>query len=84
VIIIFAGVGRGIGLRHQSLQPYVVIKILVLQLQMMQDAHVKLNPGFPCQKVAINKNKTRCQETGLIFEEETNKVLHMEHRFVWC
>jgi len=67
VIIIFVWVGRGIGLRHQSLQPYVVIKILVLQLQMMQDAHMKLNPGFPWRKVAINKKKTRCQENGLIF-----------------
>ena len=51
---------------------------------MMQDVHVKLNPGFLLQNVAINKKKTRLQEIGLKFEEETNKVRHMEHRLVWC
>jgi len=84
VIIIFIGVGQGIGLRHQLLQPCLIIKILILQLQMMQDVHVKLNPGFLLQNVAINKKKTRLQEIGLKFEEETNKVRHMEHRLVWC
>ena len=24
------------------------------------------------------------QQTGLKFEEETNKMLHVEHGFVWC
>ena len=24
------------------------------------------------------------QQTGLKFEEETNKMLHLEHGFVWC
>jgi len=84
VIIIFVGVGRVIGLRHQSLQPYLVIKILLLQLQIMQVLHVKLNPVFPWKNVATNKKKTRCQDTGLKFEEETSKVLHLEHSFVWC
>ena len=84
LIIIFVGVGRGIGLRYLSLQPYLVIKILILQLQIMQDVHVKLKPVFPWRKFAINKKKTRYQENGLKFEGEASKVLHMEHRFVWC
>jgi hypothetical protein len=24
------------------------------------------------------------QQTGLKFKEETSKVLHLEHSFVWC
>jgi hypothetical protein len=24
------------------------------------------------------------QQTGLEFKEETSKVLHLEHSFVWC
>jgi len=24
------------------------------------------------------------QQIGLQFEEETNKMLHLEHGFVWC
>jgi len=24
------------------------------------------------------------QQTGFKFEEETNKMLHLEHGFVWC
>jgi len=30
------------------------------------------------------KKKTLCQQTGLKFKEETNKVLHLEDRFIWC
>ena len=35
-------------------------------------------------KATFNKKKTLCQQTDLKFKEETNKVLHLEHRFVWC
>jgi hypothetical protein len=31
-------------------------------------------------KAAFNKN----QQIGLKFEEETSKMLHLEHDFVWC
>jgi hypothetical protein len=34
-------------------------------------------------KAAFNK-KTFHQQTGLKFEDETSKVLHFEHSFVWC
>jgi len=34
--------------------------------------------------VAFNKKKTFCHQTGLKFKEETNKMLHLEHSFVWC
>jgi hypothetical protein len=36
-------------------------------------------------KAAFNKKKTLFyQQTGLKFEEETSKMLHLEHGFVWC
>ena len=36
-------------------------------------------------KAAFNKMKTPFyQQTGLKFEEETSKMLHLEHSFVWC
>jgi hypothetical protein len=35
-------------------------------------------------KAAFNKKKTFHQQTGLKFKEETSKVLHLEHSFVWC
>jgi len=36
-------------------------------------------------KAAFNKKKTLFyQQTGLKFEEETSKMLHLEHDFVWC
>jgi hypothetical protein len=35
-------------------------------------------------KAAFNKKKTFYQQTGLKFKEETSKVLHLEHSFVWC
>ena len=30
------------------------------------------------------KNTLFYQQTGLKFEEETNKMLHLVHGFVWC
>jgi hypothetical protein len=36
-------------------------------------------------KAAFNKKKTFFhQQTGLKFKEETSKLLHLEHIFVWC
>ena len=35
-------------------------------------------------KAAFNKTRTFYQQIGLKFEEETNKMLHLEHGFVWC
>ena len=35
-------------------------------------------------KAAFSKKKTFYQQIGLKFEEETNKMLHLEHAFVWC
>jgi len=35
-------------------------------------------------KAAFSKKKTFYQEIGLKFEEGTNKMLHLEHGFVWC
>jgi len=34
--------------------------------------------------IAFNKKKTFCHQTELKFKEETNKMLHLEHSFVWC
>ena len=35
-------------------------------------------------KAAFSNKKTFYQQIGLKFEEETNKMLHLEHGFVWC
>jgi len=35
-------------------------------------------------KAAFSKKKTFYQQIGLKFEEETNKMLHLEHDFVGC
>jgi hypothetical protein len=34
--------------------------------------------------VKFNKKDSFYQQIGLQCEEETNKVLHLEHNFVWC
>jgi len=50
---------------------------------MMEDVHVKLNPGMPWQKLHSARRKLFFyQQIGLKYEEETNKMLHLEHGFV--
>ena len=34
-------------------------------------------------KAAFSKKKTLYQQIRFKFEEETNKMLHLEHGFVW-
>ena len=51
---------------------------------MMEDVRVKLNPGFPWQKLRSQEEDSLYQQTGLKFEEETSKMLHLENGFVWC
>jgi hypothetical protein len=41
-----------------------------------------LHSGKKC--AAFNNKKTLYQQIGLTFEEETSKMLHLEHGFVWC
>jgi hypothetical protein len=45
---------------------------------MMEDIFVKLNRELPWQKDSLY------QQIGLKFVEETSKMLHLEHGFVWC
>jgi len=51
---------------------------------MMEDVRVKLNPGLLWQKLHSTKEDSFYQQMGLKFEEETSKMLHLEHGFVWC
>jgi hypothetical protein len=46
---------------------------------MIEDVRVKLNPELPWQKLRSTRRLS-----GLKFEEETSKMLHLEHGFVWC
>jgi hypothetical protein len=41
---------------------------------------------FAMAKAESNKKKKSLfyQQIGLTFEEETSKILHLEHVFVWC
>jgi hypothetical protein len=48
---------------------------------MMQDIHVKLDPGLPWQK---QRSTRRDQQTGLKFKVEATEMLQLEHSFVWC
>jgi len=50
----------------------------------MEDVRVKLNPGLPWQKLHSTRRRPFYQHIGLKFEEETTKMLHLEHGFVWC
>jgi hypothetical protein len=49
---------------------------------MMEDVRAKLNPGLPWQK--LHSRRLFYQQIGLKFEEESSKMLHLEHGFVWC
>jgi hypothetical protein len=51
---------------------------------MMQGVHVKLNPELPWLNSIQQEEESFHQQTGLKFKEETSKVLHLEHCFVWC
>ena len=51
---------------------------------MMQDVHVKLNPGLPWQKQHSTRKRLFSQQFGLKFKEETSNILHLEYSFVWC
>jgi hypothetical protein len=51
---------------------------------MMQGEHLKLNPEMPWQKQHSTRRRLLRQQTVLKFKEQTSKVLHLEHSFVWC
>ena len=51
---------------------------------MKQDVSMKLNPGLPWQKQHQQEEDSFHQQIGLKFKEETSKMLHLEHSFVWC
>jgi hypothetical protein len=44
---------------------------------------LKLNPGLPRQK-QYSTRRLFSLKIGLLLKVETNKVLHLEHSFVWC
>ena len=61
-----------------------LVYIIYLGTLMMQDVHVKLNPGLPWQSSIQREEDYFHQQNELKFKKETSKVLHMEHSFVWC
>ena len=63
-----------------SILTYIYIYIYIL----MEHVRVKLNPGFPWKKLRSTRRRRSLQQIGLKFEEESSKMLHMEHGFVWC
>jgi hypothetical protein len=48
---------------------------------MIENVGVNLNSGLP--KAAFKKKKLFYQKIGLKFEEETSKMLHLEHGVLW-
>jgi hypothetical protein len=55
---------------------------LVSMAKVMQDVHAILNPVLSWQKQQQEYHFH--QQTGLKFEEETDKLLHLEYNFLWC
>ena len=52
---------------------------------MMQDVHVKLNPGFPWQSTFLQEEGFFHQQIGLKnLRKKLVKLLHLEHSFVRC
>ena len=51
---------------------------------MMEDVRVKLNPELPWKNRVQQEEDSLYQQIGLKFEEETSKMLHLEHGFLWC
>ena len=51
---------------------------------MTEDVRVKLNSGLPWKSCVQQEEDSLYQQTGLKFEEGASKMLHLEHRFVWC
>jgi len=49
---------------------------------MMQDVQVKLYPVLPGQQQYSTTSIFFHQQSGIKFQEETSKVLHLEHNFV--
>jgi hypothetical protein len=50
----------------------------------MQGVHMKLNQNCHDKNSIQQEEKSFHQQTGIKFKEETSKVLHLEHSFVWC
>jgi len=50
---------------------------------MTEDVRVKLNPGLPWQSCIQQEEGSFYQQIGLKFEEETSKMLHLEHGVTW-
>jgi hypothetical protein len=44
----------------------------------------KIKSRIVMAKAAFNKKKSLYQQIGLKFQEETSKMLHLEHGFVRC
>ena len=52
---------------------------------MMEDVCVKLNLGLLWQKLHSTKEGSFYWHTGFKkTKEETSKMLHLEHSFIWC
>ena len=45
---------------------------------------VKLNLGLPWKTCFQQEENSLYQQIGLKFEEETSKMVNLEHGFVWC
>jgi hypothetical protein len=52
--------------------------------QIMEDIRVKLSTALPWQKLRSTRGSFIFQKIGPKFEEETSKMLHLQHGFVWC
>jgi len=51
---------------------------------MLKCTDVLLKKLLELSYILEKKNMFVFHQIGLKFEEETNKMLHLEHGFVWC
>jgi hypothetical protein len=51
---------------------------------MMEDVRVKLIQDCHGKSYVQQEEDSLYQQIGLTFQEETSKILQLEHSFVWC
>jgi len=68
----------------QKLENVECFKYLGSMLTNYGRSTCEIKSGIAMAKAAFNKKKKTLFTSILDFEEETSKMLHLEHGFVWC
>jgi hypothetical protein len=67
---------------------FILLEVFLITLKLLKRCKNCVNEKVKDQDVSVNsiqqEEKYFHQQTGIKFKEETSKVLHLEHSFVWC